>query len=267
LEAGGSPSFGRGIFELEISTTPNIKRVGPWKYLVRKLSRHENDASSDHGPSVSSTATPIPKDADQFMTPPAAPPLSMALPAEVSLTASMSVRSHLPRLMVDIDAEEAAVEPSSDDAAGLLSPGPPITPGAPTVVPLELRADAAARLWPMLAPFTPRMLRDDRLAPPLQRRFVIRSSQAESAASMGMGRILEESTEPHAQPVKAAVALADVSGFTALTEALAKEGPAGVELLTKCMNSYFAQVIDLVLHFGGDVSKFAGDAMLIVFLP
>jgi len=36
--------------------------------------------------------------------------------------------------------------------------------------------------------------------------------------------------------------IADVSGFTALTEALGSQGSAGVELLTKCMNRYFTQV-------------------------
>jgi class 3 adenylate cyclase len=40
----------------------------------------------------------------------------------------------------------------------------------------------------------------------------------------------------------AALMVADVSGFTALTEALGARGSAGVELLTKCMNRYFTQV-------------------------
>ena len=40
----------------------------------------------------------------------------------------------------------------------------------------------------------------------------------------------------------AAVMIADVSGFTALTEALGRQGSTGVELLTKCMNRYFTQV-------------------------
>jgi hypothetical protein len=41
----------------------------------------------------------------------------------------------------------------------------------------------------------------------------------------------------------AAVMIADVSGFTALTESLGAQGSAGVELLTKCMNRYFTQVL------------------------
>ena len=39
-----------------------------------------------------------------------------------------------------------------------------------------------------------------------------------------------------------AVMIADITGFTKLTEELSKKGPSGVELLTKCMNNFFSQV-------------------------
>ena len=60
-----------------------------------------------------------------------------------------------------------------------------------------------------------------------------------------------------------AVCFVDVSGFTALSEALAKQhGPVhGAELLNNYINSYFEKLIDCVLGHGGDVIKFAGDAM------
>ena len=98
--------------------------------------------------------------------------------------------------------------------------------------------------------------------------------------------------------------VADISGFTALTEALSRRGAEGIELLTRCMNRYFtavsstcslgrgpavgvpggvcgqrqrmphlqisalpAQVIELLLLYGGDVVKFAGDSMIVAFLP
>ncbi|DBA05442.1 TPA: hypothetical protein N0F65_007604 [Lagenidium giganteum] len=56
---------------------------------------------------------------------------------------------------------------------------------------------------------------------------------------------------------------ADVSGFTAMTESLAARGPVGAEYLAKHLNSYFEQLLRLVSSSGGDVFKFAGDAMLI----
>ncbi|CAI5721862.1 unnamed protein product [Hyaloperonospora brassicae] len=56
---------------------------------------------------------------------------------------------------------------------------------------------------------------------------------------------------------------ADVSGFTSMTESLAARGPVGAEDLAKHLNSYFEQLLRLVASAGGDVFKFAGDAMLI----
>lgn len=56
---------------------------------------------------------------------------------------------------------------------------------------------------------------------------------------------------------------ADVSGFTAMTESLAARGPVGAENLAKHLNSYFEQLLRYVSSAGGDVFKFAGDAMLI----
>lgn len=39
-----------------------------------------------------------------------------------------------------------------------------------------------------------------------------------------------------------AVMVADIAGFTKLTELLSKKGSSGVELLTNCINSYFGKV-------------------------
>jgi class 3 adenylate cyclase len=41
----------------------------------------------------------------------------------------------------------------------------------------------------------------------------------------------------------------------------------GVEVLTNCMNEYFTRVINMILAFDGDVVKFAGDSMIVVFSP
>eukprot|EP00798_Chlamydomonas_sp_ICE-L_P028242 gene28242-31345_t len=57
--------------------------------------------------------------------------------------------------------------------------------------------------------------------------------------------------------------IADVKGFTKLTEILSKKGTAGVELLTNCMNNYFTKVICMISAYKGDVVKFAGDSMIV----
>jgi class 3 adenylate cyclase len=68
--------------------------------------------------------------------------------------------------------------------------------------------------------------------------------------------------EPEGERLAAAVLFADISGFTALTERLARTGPAGVEELTELLNDCFGRLVKLVVDHGGDVVKFAGDALL-----
>ena len=69
-------------------------------------------------------------------------------------------------------------------------------------------------------------------------------------------------SEPVAERFSAALLFADVSGFTKLTERLAAQGPAGTEHLTQILNLYFGRIIDIVEYWGGDVVKFAGDALI-----
>jgi predicted ATPase/class 3 adenylate cyclase len=64
---------------------------------------------------------------------------------------------------------------------------------------------------------------------------------------------------------EAAVLFADVSGFTPLTEALAQKGAEGPEELTRLLNGYFSRMIDLIEADGGEVVKFSGDAVTVVF--
>ncbi|WP_254564444.1 AAA family ATPase [Oscillatoria sp. HE19RPO] len=71
---------------------------------------------------------------------------------------------------------------------------------------------------------------------------------------------------PLLEKFPAAVLFADISGFTALTERLAERGASGVEELTKHLNAYFGQLIALISDRGGDIVKFAGDAMLALWI-
>lgn len=70
---------------------------------------------------------------------------------------------------------------------------------------------------------------------------------------------------PKMETLEGAVLIADIAGFTKLTETLGSRDVAGVELLTKCINSFFGKVIDMVLHYGGDVMRFAGDSIICCF--
>src|SRR5574339_853623 len=70
---------------------------------------------------------------------------------------------------------------------------------------------------------------------------------------------------PVAEEFQAAILFADISGFTLLTERLAERGPTGVETLARILNEYFGQLIDIIHDYGGDVVKFAGDAVIAVW--
>ena len=76
---------------------------------------------------------------------------------------------------------------------------------------------------------------------------------------------------PHTAPpgqaarMHAALLFADVSGFTAMSESLARLGKEGAEELTRVLNGYFAAMIDVVYAYGGQVIKFGGDAITCAF--
>ncbi len=57
----------------------------------------------------------------------------------------------------------------------------------------------------------------------------------------------------------------DLSGFTALSERLAAKGRAGAEELIFLISSVFDGLIGAAAQRGGDVLKFRGDALLILF--
>lgn len=70
---------------------------------------------------------------------------------------------------------------------------------------------------------------------------------------------------PVAEDLQAAILFADISGFTLLTERMAEKGPTGVETLARILNEYFGLLIDIIHSYGGDVVKFAGDAVIAVW--
>ena len=57
----------------------------------------------------------------------------------------------------------------------------------------------------------------------------------------------------------------DLSGFTALAERLQARGRAGAEELVLAISGVFEGLIGIANRRGGDVLKFRGDALLILF--
>lgn len=91
-------------------------------------------------------------------------------------------------------------------------------------------------------------------------------------ASYVPARVIANIAESPSAPVRSqreqwwgAALFADISGFTALAERLSLQGSAGTEQLSRVLNRYFEQLIDVVTAYGGEVVKFAGDALLAVW--
>ncbi len=57
----------------------------------------------------------------------------------------------------------------------------------------------------------------------------------------------------------------DISGFTAMTQALMKNGKEGAEILTEVINRVFTPSIDAIYKYNGFISTFAGDAFTAIF--
>ncbi|MGB9376582.1 MAG: adenylate/guanylate cyclase domain-containing protein, partial [Mycobacteriales bacterium] len=65
--------------------------------------------------------------------------------------------------------------------------------------------------------------------------------------------------------VDGTLVFADISGFTPLTERLSRRGKVGAEDLTDVLNDVFGRLSAVVDSFGGDLIKFGGDALLLLF--
>jgi class 3 adenylate cyclase/tetratricopeptide (TPR) repeat protein len=71
---------------------------------------------------------------------------------------------------------------------------------------------------------------------------------------------------PRAQSLDGSLVSVDISGFTALSERLAQKGREGAEELVRTISGIFARLIDVAERHGGDVLKFRGDALLLLFV-
>ncbi len=67
------------------------------------------------------------------------------------------------------------------------------------------------------------------------------------------------------QSVDSTLVFADISGFTALTEKLARRGRIGAEELIETLNRIFGTMLEQAAVRGGELLKFGGDALLFVF--
>jgi class 3 adenylate cyclase/tetratricopeptide (TPR) repeat protein len=65
--------------------------------------------------------------------------------------------------------------------------------------------------------------------------------------------------------VDGSLVFVDISGFTSLTEKLARKGRIGAEELTSVLSSVFSDMLSVAYQRGGSLLKFGGDALLLLF--
>ncbi|HSV45785.1 MAG TPA: adenylate/guanylate cyclase domain-containing protein, partial [Ramlibacter sp.] len=70
---------------------------------------------------------------------------------------------------------------------------------------------------------------------------------------------------PRQRRFSGAVLVADIAGFSSLTEGLAARGPEGAEQLAQVLDAWFGHMTGVALDHGGDVVDFVGDALVVVW--
>ena len=78
-------------------------------------------------------------------------------------------------------------------------------------------------------------------------------------------KIKKTSKPPISIDMETVSLFADISGFTKLSEAFSKKGRTGSEFLAFCLNRYMELLINIISKNGGDIFKFAGDALLVIW--
>ncbi|MEI5582490.1 adenylate/guanylate cyclase domain-containing protein, partial [Agromyces sp. CCNWLW208] len=67
------------------------------------------------------------------------------------------------------------------------------------------------------------------------------------------------------RPVEGTMALIDISGFTRMSERLARHGNVGAEEVTEVIDGTFDRLLPAAYAFGANLLKFGGDAQLLLF--
>ncbi len=72
---------------------------------------------------------------------------------------------------------------------------------------------------------------------------------------------------PHVryQQIDGSLVHVDISGFTAMSERLARKGKVGAEEVSAVLNNTFTELLTIAGDLGGDLLKFGGDALLLLF--
>jgi class 3 adenylate cyclase/tetratricopeptide (TPR) repeat protein len=76
---------------------------------------------------------------------------------------------------------------------------------------------------------------------------------------------LKETPEARHLAIDGSLVFVDISGFTALTERLARQGKVGAELMRDTLDGVFTALLDEAYDWGAGLLKWGGDALLLLF--
>jgi len=76
---------------------------------------------------------------------------------------------------------------------------------------------------------------------------------------------LHDTPEVSYRSINGTAVFADISGFTNLTEKLARRGKAGAEEMGDVLNLIFEQLLAAAYEYGAGLVKWGGDAVLLLF--
>ncbi len=76
---------------------------------------------------------------------------------------------------------------------------------------------------------------------------------------------LRETPNALHREVEGSMVFVDITGFTALSERLAKQGKIGAELMRDALDGVFAALLDEAYDYGAGLLKWGGDALLLLF--
>jgi class 3 adenylate cyclase/tetratricopeptide (TPR) repeat protein len=105
---------------------------------------------------------------------------------------------------------------------------------------------------------------------------VVRSSPSAAQSFVGPDRLkayvpelviewLRETPRLRHRRIDGSLVFVDISGFTSLTERLSKKGKVGAEEMNDLLDGLFAQLLPVAYDYGGNVVKWGGDAILLLF--
>lgn len=106
---------------------------------------------------------------------------------------------------------------------------------------------------------------------PEQQKQQISSSSLSDLVPLVIQRHLSDNSKdvaqtPYIATMQASCLFLDISSFTTISELLASEsGIRGPEMLARSVNKLFTQLVRLVQRAGGDIFKFAGDAVIVLW--